>query len=290
MYPFGVLAVFKVSFHSYSGIARRNQANQANCIDLSTLHALRDRTLSHTHSLLAHLIGAHSIPSSYRLLARSAITHCSSPNAQTLGYAHAHAHKSVGWGCIRLAPSVVSPSAGNRSELGPRVRRSSMDFSDSPSTSPRRASAWLAQAQAQAQAQGQGQGQGQKHERSKTAPVLLSAIGPSISAPNVRSAKGLSVTREGKEDADNDDDGDDAEADADVNVDGIDDLTFDDAVLLDTHGQAEATGEIQEDDEDRADAFQLKEGYISGSVSDDEEEDADEVVLREIERRGAKEG
>lgn len=56
-------------------------------------------------------------------------------------------------------------------------------------------------------------------------------------------------------------------------------LESDDAVLVQTE-------QVEEEDEE----VQLKSGYTSGTVSDDEEEDADEVVLREIEKRGAKEG
>lgn len=53
--------------------------------DLSTLHSLRDVTLSHVHGLIAHLSDAHLITAKYRLLA-------SRP-------------QQLGWGCIRLAPS-----------------------------------------------------------------------------------------------------------------------------------------------------------------------------------------
>lgn len=77
--------------------------------DLSTLHALRDTTLAHTHSLLAYLQKTHSLASSYRLLARSTVGATRHP---------------VGWGCIRLAPSNSSPAAG-RKELKPQIRRSS---------------------------------------------------------------------------------------------------------------------------------------------------------------------
>lgn len=77
--------------------------------DLSTLHALRDTTLAHTHSLLGYLHRSHSLASSYRLLARSTVGASRQP---------------VGWGCIRLAPSNSSPIAP-RKELKPLVRRSS---------------------------------------------------------------------------------------------------------------------------------------------------------------------
>lgn len=53
--------------------------------DLSTLHSLRDVTLSHVHGLIAHLSDAHLITAKYRLLA-------SRP-------------QQLGWGSIRLAPS-----------------------------------------------------------------------------------------------------------------------------------------------------------------------------------------
>ena len=77
-------------------------------IDLSTLHALRDTTLTHTHSLLSFFLQTHSIPASYRLLARSSTS------------------QSSGWGCIRLAPSAPSSPASPKSELRPKVRRSSL--------------------------------------------------------------------------------------------------------------------------------------------------------------------
>lgn len=40
-------------------------------LDLSTLHALRDTTLTHVHALLSYLSTTHKISASYRLLARS---------------------------------------------------------------------------------------------------------------------------------------------------------------------------------------------------------------------------
>ncbi|CAD6578069.1 MAG: hypothetical protein TREMPRED_002093 [Tremellales sp. Tagirdzhanova-0007] len=76
--------------------------------DLTTLHALRDTTLTHTHSLLAYLLRNHSIPASYRLLARSSTS------------------QSSGWGCIRLAPLAASSPASPKTELRPVVRRSSL--------------------------------------------------------------------------------------------------------------------------------------------------------------------
>ncbi|ORY35415.1 hypothetical protein BCR39DRAFT_555567 [Naematelia encephala] len=85
--------------------------------DLSTLHALRDTTLSHAHSVLSYLQSTHNIPASYRLLARSASavpTPGSSPSAIS-----PFDGTSSGWGCIRLAPTAVSPV------LRPAVRRSS---------------------------------------------------------------------------------------------------------------------------------------------------------------------
>ncbi|WVR07383.1 hypothetical protein IAU60_004424 [Kwoniella sp. DSM 27419] len=89
--------------------------------DLSTLHALRDTTLSHTHALMSHLLNAHSVPATYRLLARS----CVAPGKKASRYHH-------GWGCIRLAPSVSSPISAHH-ELKPKIRRSSLVM---PSTSP----------------------------------------------------------------------------------------------------------------------------------------------------------
>ena len=82
--------------------------------DLSTLHALRETTLAHTHALIDYLAMTHNIPASYRLLTRSA-TSSSSPPSCT------HA---VGWGCIRLMPTVTSP-VQHRAELRPAVRRTS---------------------------------------------------------------------------------------------------------------------------------------------------------------------
>jgi hypothetical protein len=59
-------------------------------------------------------------------------------------------------------------------------------------------------------------------------------------------------------------------------------LESDSAVLVQTDA-AVVDGEEEE-------GVHLKSGYTSGTVSDDEEEDADEVVMREIAKRGAKEG
>ncbi|WWC71725.1 uncharacterized protein I206_105683 [Kwoniella pini CBS 10737] len=83
--------------------------------DLSTLHALRDTTLSHTHALLSHLLNVHNTPATYRLLARS----CVQPNH------HDHTSHHHGWGCIRLAPSISSPISAPL-ELKPRERRASL--------------------------------------------------------------------------------------------------------------------------------------------------------------------
>ncbi|WWC63124.1 uncharacterized protein I303_105724 [Kwoniella dejecticola CBS 10117] len=83
--------------------------------DLSTLHALRDTTLSHTHALLSHLSSTHNTPATYRLLARS----CAQPNHQH------HSSHHHGWGCIRLAPSISSPISAPL-ELKPQVRRASL--------------------------------------------------------------------------------------------------------------------------------------------------------------------
>ncbi|KAI9637268.1 uncharacterized protein MKK02DRAFT_32153 [Dioszegia hungarica] len=90
--------------------------------DLSTLHALRDTTLSHTHSLLAHLMSVHGITASYRLLARSAVSHGRGDPRHS------------GWGCIRLAPLALASPAG-RAVLKPKIRRSSMDIKDTRSLS-----------------------------------------------------------------------------------------------------------------------------------------------------------
>ncbi|RSH88603.1 hypothetical protein EHS25_002830 [Saitozyma podzolica] len=83
--------------------------------DLSTLHALRDTTLCHTHALLAYLLREHSIPASYRLLARSAIGSGSSPSPH-------------GWGCIRLAPTVTTSPVVPKVELKPKYRRTSFVY------------------------------------------------------------------------------------------------------------------------------------------------------------------
>lgn len=92
--------------------------------DLSTLHALRDTTLSHTHSLLAYLMTTHSIPASYRLLPRSAINGPQKPRT--------NCRHQPGWGCIRLAPSITSPVQHKR-ELKPAVRRTSAVYPRRPS-------------------------------------------------------------------------------------------------------------------------------------------------------------
>lgn len=84
-------------------------------VDLSTLHALRDTTLCHTHALLAYLLREHSIPASYRLLARSAIGSGSSPSPH-------------GWGCIRLAPTVTTSPVVPKVELKPKYRRTSFVY------------------------------------------------------------------------------------------------------------------------------------------------------------------
>lgn len=93
--------------------------------DLSTLHALRDTTLAHTHSLLSYLLTEHQIPASYRLLPRSA----TSPSSGPSGSACKH---QIGWGCIRLAPSITSPVQHKR-ELKPAVRRTSSVIARRPS-------------------------------------------------------------------------------------------------------------------------------------------------------------
>lgn len=60
--------------------------------DLSTLHALRDKTLANVHGLINHLAEQHSVHATYRLLARRPL--------------------SVGWGCIRLVPSSLDDVSG----------------------------------------------------------------------------------------------------------------------------------------------------------------------------------
>jgi len=100
---FGVRDASRVSKHLY-----QTQTILMRATDLSTLHALRETTLIHTHSLLAYLLKSHSIPASYRLLARSSTS------------------QSSGWGCIRLAPSAITSPESPKSELRPQVRRSSL--------------------------------------------------------------------------------------------------------------------------------------------------------------------
>jgi hypothetical protein len=164
--------------------------------DLSTLHALRDTTLAHTHSLLSYLQRNHSLASSYRLLARS-----------TVGATR----QSVGWGCIRLAPSNSSPVVPQK-ELKPLVRRSSTSLSSGGPTR-RRSSAPVSPI---------------SPTKEKTRPTYVAP------APAVECA-------------------------------------------------------IDEDDDDVE--VKLKGGYISGTGSDaEEEETADEIIMKEVERRGAKEG
>ncbi|KAK4687956.1 hypothetical protein P7C73_g2158, partial [Tremellales sp. Uapishka_1] len=75
--------------------------------DLSTLHALRDTTLSHTHVLLSYLATKHHLPASYRLLARS------SPPSSSAAAAY-------GWGCIRLSP----PTTASQPRYQPKRRTS----------------------------------------------------------------------------------------------------------------------------------------------------------------------
>ncbi|CAK9779593.1 unnamed protein product [Cutaneotrichosporon oleaginosum] len=80
--------------------------------DLSTMHALRDTTLAHVHTLIGHLADAHALTATYRILARR-------PSA----YA---------WGAIRLAPSLLDgtnarPSRRTsfvKAERSPRSNRS----------------------------------------------------------------------------------------------------------------------------------------------------------------------
>lgn len=59
------------------------------------MHALRDTTLAHVHTLIGHLADAHALTATYRILARR-------PNA----YA---------WGSIRLAPSLLDGTAARPS-------------------------------------------------------------------------------------------------------------------------------------------------------------------------------
>ena len=93
--------------------------------DLSTLHTLRDTTLSHTHSIMSHLLKAHTVPTSYRLLPRSATNNdAANGNAQWRNH--------LAWGCIRLAPSASSP-VQPKHDLKPIVRRTSSAFQRRPS-------------------------------------------------------------------------------------------------------------------------------------------------------------
>ncbi|ORX38641.1 hypothetical protein BD324DRAFT_649990 [Kockovaella imperatae] len=108
--------------------------------DLSTLHALRDTTLSHTHTLIAYLQSVHSLPASYRLLARSAAPSSvpgsprAVPTSRPVSPAPTHTHLTVGWGCIRLSPGLASPTMPKK-ELKPHVRRSSVVVGKSRSRS-----------------------------------------------------------------------------------------------------------------------------------------------------------
>ncbi|WVQ74780.1 hypothetical protein IAR50_004386 [Cryptococcus sp. DSM 104548] len=88
--------------------------------DLSTLQTLRDVTLAHTHSLLSHLLNTHSTLTTYRLLARSAVSPPPSARHPRTKMSPFH----LGWGCIRLAPSHgAGPDSGR---AGAKVRRASL--------------------------------------------------------------------------------------------------------------------------------------------------------------------
>ncbi|WVN90169.1 uncharacterized protein L203_105405 [Cryptococcus depauperatus CBS 7841] len=89
--------------------------------DLSTLHALRDKTLLHTHALLSYLSNTRSVHATYRLLARSAVAP-PGPNSSPSHH---------GWGCIRLTPSPKD----NYGRAGAKVRRASLVHSSKPSLS-----------------------------------------------------------------------------------------------------------------------------------------------------------
>lgn len=293
------------SFDSYSRVVVVDLAHRttsvpnegifgADCTDLSTLHSLRDRTLAQVHALLAHLISSHSIPASYHLLARSALATPSSPSVShrsplnssaalpiTPKYAtpaqNAQRARHPGWGCIRLAPSVVSPMMG-KLELRPKVRRSSMDFSTSPNKRIPRV---------------------QGHARAVTSPssptdakgVLSASVSraeltpaPALGLETIVARKplgagaceppaGAAVEKEGANESGKVEDlGEKGETVL---------LETDDAVFV-LDNQPEGGDEDEE--------VLYKSGYTSGTVSDDEDEDADEVVMREIEKRAAKEG
>ena len=136
----------------------------------------------------------------------------------------------VGWGCIRLTPSLHSPLEPKK-ELKPAVRRSSSVHEGSPGSAPlyRRTSST-------AKSIGSGFGTSPKASSAMPMPIKIREAFESESALVI------------------DDDDDD-----------------------DEHG---ARGQVK-----------LMSGYRSGTGSDeDDEESADEIVAREVERRGAKEG
>lgn len=212
---FQVIAVVEVEMRDIKGVSLID-------LDLSTLHALRDTTLSHTHSLLTFLQREHSLASSYRLLARS-----------TTGK---NAH--VGWGCIRLTPSLHSPLEPKK-ELKPAVRRSSSVHETSPISAIRRRSS--------AAANGNTKSGLNSHGTSPTAK----------SGGTSGSALGM-------------------------------------AMPIKIREAFESDSAILDDDDDEEDKpVKLLGGYNrsgTGSEEEDDEESADEIVAREVERRGAKEG
>lgn len=73
-------------------------------------------------------MATHGIPASYRLLPRSATSGPNKINGKP------NCHHQVGWGCIRLAPSITSPIQ-NKRELKPAVRRTSAVLPRRPSVS-----------------------------------------------------------------------------------------------------------------------------------------------------------
>lgn len=76
------------------------------------MHALRDTTLAHVHTLIGHLADAHALTATYRILARR-------PSA-------------TAWGSIRLAPSLLDGTGARpsrrtsfvKAERSPRANRS----------------------------------------------------------------------------------------------------------------------------------------------------------------------
>lgn len=227
--------------------------------DLSTLHALRDTTLSHTHSLLGYLLSNHSIPTTYRLLARSAV----SPNQPSC---------QIGWGCIRLAPSVTSP-VQKHSPLKPKYRRSS--FVHEPERRERRmsqsgghhpgSSSKEPERGRRRESRGESQQQQQQERQLGMPPMRVNALG---------------IKRES--------------LDLGLAIDGVPEPVLKlETRLSPTLAMEQAIADDDDDDEDGEDRdVRLKPGYRSGSGSDEEDDDvtADDLIAREVEKRGGKEG